>query len=59
MEKWIYKDENDLIKFLSSAHYFFASDPYYELKESLSKYMDLQKTLDKAVFENLKRYYLN
>jgi len=58
-KKWIYNDENDVIKLLSSAHYFFASDPYYELKESLSKYMDLQKTLNKAVFENLKRYYLS
>ena len=58
-KKWIYKDENDVIKFLSSAHYFFASDPYYELKDSLSKYINIQKTLDKLIFKNVKRYYQN
>lgn len=58
-KKWIYKDENDIIKFLSSAHYFFSSDPYYDLKDSLSKYINIQKTLDKLIFENVKRYYQN
>jgi hypothetical protein len=58
-KKWVYNDENDVIKFLSSAHYYFTSEPYYELKDSLSKYINIQKTLDKLICENLKRYYQN
>jgi hypothetical protein len=55
--KWNYNNENDFIKFLTSAHYYYSRDEYKELKFCLSKKIPFQKNFNKVILNNLLKYY--
>ncbi len=56
-KKWDYNNENDLIKFFCSAHYFYASDIYKELIFKLDKKINFQKKLNENIEKYLLRFY--
>jgi hypothetical protein len=56
-KKWIYNNENNLIKFFSSSHYHFSTKIYKNLLNKINKKVGFQKMLDKSIEENLLRYF--
>lgn len=55
--KWLYYNENNLIKFFSSAHYNFMSDEYFDLNYKISKRTNIQLLLNKNIENNLLKYF--
>lgn len=58
-KKWIYHNENDLIKFFTSGHYHFGTKIYKNLLYKINKKCNFQKRLNKSIESNLLRYYKN
>ena len=56
--KWNYNNENNEIKFLSSAHYHFNSNIYKKVLTKLSKYLDFEKKLYSNISYRLKNYLI-
>jgi len=56
--KWNYNNENNEIKFLSSAHYHFNSNIYKKVLSKLSKYLDFEKKLYSNISYRLKNYLI-
>jgi len=56
-KKWNYNNENNFIKFLSSAHYFYKTDEFKNLKEKINKKISYQKQFNITVEENLSKYF--
>lgn len=56
-KKWNYNKENDYIKFLCSAHYFYNSDEYKNLKRQLIKYTSFQSELNEIISDTLNKFY--
>lgn len=56
-KKWIYNNENNLIKFFSAGHYHFNSKIYKNLIHKISKKTNLQNKLNKSIENNLLRYF--
>lgn len=55
--KWNYNNENDLIKFFTSAHYHFGTKIYKDIIYKINKKVNFQKKLNKAIQNNLLRYF--
>ncbi len=55
--KWNYNNENDLIKFFTSAHYHFGTKIYKDIIYKINKKVNFQKKLNKAIENNLLRYF--
>lgn len=56
-KKWIYNNENNLIKFFSSGHYHFNSKIYKNLLKKINKEINYQKKLNHTIEKNLIRYF--
>jgi len=56
-KKWIYYNENNLIKFFTAGHYHFNSKIYKNLIYKISKKTNLQNKLNKSIENNLLRYF--
>ena len=56
-KKWNYNNENNLIKFLSAAHYHFNSKIYKDLLKKINLKVNFQKKLDNIIENNLLRFY--
>jgi hypothetical protein len=57
-KKWNYNNENNLIKFFSSAHYHFGSKIYNRLLFKINKKINFQKRLNKNIEKNLIKYFI-
>lgn len=55
-KKWIYKNENNEIKFLSAAHYHFNTKQYKKIILKIGKKIDFEKKLNSIVTSRLKEY---
>ncbi len=55
-KKWLYKNENNLIKFFSSGHYHFNENMYKKLIFKINKKVNFQKNLNLQVLNNLNRF---
>jgi len=56
-KKWIYNNENDLIKFLSAGHYHFGAKIYKNLLKKINKKTNFQNNLNKSIEYNLLKYF--
>jgi len=56
-KKWNYNNENKLIKFFSSAHYYFTSNIYKNLIKKINKKTNFQIELNKSIEKNLLKFY--
>tara|TARA_B100000963_G_C22637811_1_gene678572 strand:- start:4335 stop:5342 length:1008 start_codon:yes stop_codon:yes gene_type:complete len=56
-KKWKYGNENNFLKFLSSAHYHFNCDEYISIKEKLSRKINFQNKLDKVIEKKLLLFF--
>ena len=56
-KKWNYKNENNLIKFFSAGHYHFGTKIYRNIINKINEKINFQKKLDKAIENNLLRYF--
>ena len=54
--KWLYNNENNLIKFFSSGHYHFNENIYKQLIFKINKKINFQKKLDEQVFNKLNKF---
>ena len=56
-EKWNYNNENTLIKFFTASHYHFGTKIYKNIIYKINKKVNFQSKLDKAIENNLLRYF--
>lgn len=56
-KKWNYNNENNLIKFFTAGHYHFGTKIYKNIINKINKKINFQKKLDKAIENNLLRYF--
>ncbi len=56
-KKWNYNNENDLIKFFSSGHYYYGTEIYKDLILKLNKKIKFQKILNKSIEDYLIRFF--
>jgi hypothetical protein len=57
-KKWIYSNENNMIKFFTAGHYHFGTRTYKNLLDKINKKINFQKKLDKSIEMNLLRYFI-
>ncbi|MDB3890273.1 hypothetical protein N9337_06655 [Candidatus Pelagibacter sp.] len=57
-QKWDYNNENNEIKFLSSAHYHFNAYIYRKILKKINKYLDFEKKLYSNISYRLKNYLI-
>ena len=58
-KKWNYNNENNFIKFLTSAHYYYNEKKYKIILNKISNKLNFQKHLNKIIEKNLIRYFNN
>ena len=58
-KKWIYSNENNMIKFFTAGHYHYTSAQYHELKYKIIRKINYQNKLDKILESYLKNSMYN
>ncbi len=56
-KKWSKSSENNYIKFLVSAHYFYGTENYRLLKNKLKKKVNIDKEIKNEIFNRIKVYF--